>query len=403
MTGPVKQAFTDWTNANKNNGSGVSFVLTDGKSHSYTFLVKASTGQYVGSNGTDPTVYAFTSFANGAATTTWYLGSNPINTTLSTFPGFVTKGQRHEIGHPMGLTDQPGDCSNQTPGQSVMNYACSDSTATGRMYNDASNNLPSGIQSCDNSAVTSEKTFGGSGSGGASGDYSCYSPAPISCGPYSVECNSTYGWYCSNVCVTPEPDPCCEECYESCEDGQWVCTGSPIILDVFGTGFHLSDINNGVQFHVLPDRKLYQMSWPEATFRNGWLALDRNGDGKITDFTELFGNATPQPKSNHPNGYLALAVFDDPANGGNGNGFIDPGDAVFSHLRVWIDDNHNGISEPNELHTLQEAGVFKIDLDYFFSPYTDENGNEFRYKSKVWDRAGKEHDVCYDVFVKIGN
>lgn len=131
-----------------------------------------------------------------------------------------------------------------------------------------------------------------------------------------------YGWYCANwnQCNKPEPSSCCDDCYEACENSQWVCVGSPIVLDVFGTGFHLTDIKNGVKFRVLPDQGLRQMSWPEVSFRNGWLALDRNGDGKITHFTEFFGNATPQPKSNHPNGYLALAVFDEPANGGNGNG-----------------------------------------------------------------------------------
>ena len=154
-------------------------------------------------------------------------------------------------------------------------------------------------------------------------------------------------WTCPGTgCDAPEPAPCCEDCYEACEDNQWVCVGSPIVLDVYGTGFHLTDIRHGVRFRVLPSQGPRQMSWPEAEFRNGWLALDRNGDGEINDFTELFGNATPQPKSEHPNGYRALAVFDDPANGGNGNGFIDPGDAVYSHLRIWIDDNHNGISEP---------------------------------------------------------
>lgn len=170
---------------------------------------------------------------------------------------------------------------------------------------------------------------------------------------------------------------------------------------MYGTGFHLTDVDHGVKFKVLPTQDLHQMSWPDAAFRNGWLALDRNGDGKITDFTELFGNATPQPPSNLPNGYLALAVFDSPANGGNGNGLIDPGDAVYDHLRVWIDDNHDGISEPNELYTLQEVGMFRIDLKYVLSSYVDENGNEFRYKSRVWDQAGKQHDTCYDVFVRV--
>jgi hypothetical protein len=66
------------------------------------------------------------------------------------------------------------------------------------------------------------------------------------------------------------------------------------------------------------------MSWPEPEFRNGWLALDRNGNGTIDDFTELFGGNTPQPPSSNRNGYLALAVFDDPKNGGNARSIMIP-------------------------------------------------------------------------------
>jgi hypothetical protein len=136
-----------------------------------------------------------------------------------------------------------------------------------------------------------------------------------------------------------------------------------------------------------------------ARWRNGWLALDRNGNGTIDDFTELFGNLTAQPFSDDPNGYVALAVFDDPANGGNGNGVIDQDDAVYDHLRLWIDANHNGVSEPEELHTLRDMGIFRIDLRYSMSAYIDANGNRFRYKGRLWDEAGAAHEVCYDVFL----
>jgi hypothetical protein len=143
------------------------------------------------------------------------------------------------------------------------------------------------------------------------------------------------------------------------------------------------------------------MSWTDPNWRNGWLAFDRNGNGTVDDFTELFGNMTPQPLGNDPNGYLALAVFDDPMNGGNGNGVIDPGDSVYDHLWLWIDANHNGISEPDERHTLRDAGIFQIDLKYHLSKYVDQNGNRFRYKARVWDQAGDAHDLCYDVFLSI--
>jgi hypothetical protein len=186
-----------------------------------------------------------------------------------------------------------------------------------------------------------------------------------------------------------------------CDGSNWLCTQSPIIIDTKDEGFHFTDAVHGVQFALLPGKPA-QVAWTNPNFHNGFLVLDRNGDGIINDATELFGNVTPQPASAAPNGYLALAVFDDPANGGNGNGFLDPGDAVWGRLRVWIDANHNGISEQRELHTLRELRIARIGLKYRRSPYTDPFGNEFRYVARNWDDGGRDRDLCYDVFLVLG-
>jgi hypothetical protein len=45
--------------------------------------------------------------------------------------------------------------------------------------------------------------------------------------------------------------------------------------------------------------------------------------------------------------------------------------------------------------------VFRIGLNYSLSRYVDQNGNAFRYKSRIWDQAGHEHDICYDVLIQI--
>jgi hypothetical protein len=126
--------------------------------------------------------------------------------------------------------------------------------------------------------------------------------------------------------------------------------------------------------------------------------LDRNNNGLIDDATELFGNLTPQ-QSSDPNGFKALAQFDKHENGGNEDGIIDERDAIYSKLRVWIDTNHNGVSDPGELITLREAGVGSISLTYDITAKPDENGNIFQYRGWVSDLKHEYLSPIYDVLL----
>ncbi|MBZ5505384.1 MAG: hypothetical protein LAO78_07850 [Acidobacteriia bacterium] len=175
---------------------------------------------------------------------------------------------------------------------------------------------------------------------------------------------------------------------------------SPIIIDLTGNGFELTDAAHGVTFDIAATGIPMRIAWT-ANANNAFLVLDRDGSGTITSGAELFGNFTSQPSSPHPNGFLALAEYDKPENGGNGDRVIDSHDAIYSQLRLWVDANHDGFSQPGELHTLPEMSVFSISLDYSLSRRTDEFGNVFRYKARLNQRQHGESDVgkkAYDVF-----
>lgn len=175
---------------------------------------------------------------------------------------------------------------------------------------------------------------------------------------------------------------------------------SPIMIDVAGNGFDLTNVSDGVMFNITGFGR-EPLGWTRPESDDAFLALDLNANGLIDNGAELFGNFSVQPEpaaGAERNGFEALAVYDL-----NIDGRINSDDPVFSELRLWQDSNHNGISEPEELHPLDRLGLKTLFLNYRRSKRVDKHGNEFRYRAKVKDaRDAQRGRWAWDVFLVSG-
>eukprot|EP01042_Synura_sphagnicola_P024303 gene24303-31099_t len=95
-----------------------------------------------------------------------------------------------------------------------------------------------------------------------------------------------------------------------------------------------------------------QTGWVSAS--DGLLAIDRNGDGQITNGSEISFTADLAGASSDLEG---LRAYDT-----NGNGILDKGDSGWSNFLVWQDKNQDGISQSDELVRLDDLGIASIGL-----------------------------------------
>jgi hypothetical protein len=184
---------------------------------------------------------------------------------------------------------------------------------------------------------------------------------------------------------------------------------SPLIvhLDEEGSifkGFKLSAPLDGVQFDILGERSFpyahakKQISWltDSDTY---YFIVKPDASGQVHGINEMFGNNTRGPDGRFAaNGYKALAKYDQ-----DKDKLITPADEVYSTLRLWKDENLDGIAQDNELYSLESKGVVAIDLKYDrrFSE-VDQYGNGTLMKSVVQTKDGKLH-LMFDLWFRYLN
>lgn len=163
----------------------------------------------------------------------------------------------------------------------------------------------------------------------------------------------------------------------------------PVALDLDGDGIELRSVHGSRIASVEADGTISRVGWLGQD--DGFLALDRNGDGTIDRIGEIsFIGDVEGAKSD----LEGLAAYDS-----NGDGKLDASDKRFGEFRVWQDRNQDGYGSSDELMSLEEAGLRSIGLKGKATGFTPSDGfdNVVLATSEIeWAdplRTGAAHDV----------
>ncbi|WP_434634767.1 calcium-binding protein [Chromobacterium sp. CV08] len=171
-------------------------------------------------------------------------------------------------------------------------------------------------------------------------------------------------------------------------------TISPIIIDLDGDGVETVSRARGAYFDLDGNRFAERTGWVGGD--DALLVLDRNGNGVIDGGGELFGSETLLVNGEKAgNGFDALLELD-----GNHDGKLDSRDEAWSRLKLWQDNDGDGVSREDELKTLSESGLASLDLRYATQDKTDEAGNQHKQASQAQWEDGRSTDAI-DVWFAV--
>ena len=124
----------------------------------------------------------------------------------------------------------------------------------------------------------------------------------------------------------------------------------PLIIDLNGNGmFDITSIENGVNFDLHTPGRKQAMAWTNG---DGFLFLDRNGNGIADSGLEFFGNQTE-----YRDGFEHIGIYDS-----NEDNFLSNKDEKYNSIFIWNDFDMDGVCTANEVASLEEFGISAISI-----------------------------------------
>ena len=163
---------------------------------------------------------------------------------------------------------------------------------------------------------------------------------------------------------------------------------TPIVIDLDHNGIKtVSRADDSHGFDLFGNGTSVKSGWISGG--DGFLAVDKNGNGKIDSISELFGGNAKGA------GFASLAAFDS-----NHDGLVNSLDADFGQLMIWRDANGNHSTDAGELVSLAQAGVASLTVGYTELPFVDAQGNLHLERSSATLDSGASVDMT-DVYFNV--
>jgi hypothetical protein len=159
----------------------------------------------------------------------------------------------------------------------------------------------------------------------------------------------------------------------------------PLVINFGNTSVGFSEITHTLDLDLNGKGDTFKF----VNADSGFLALDKNSDGKINDGSELFG-----PSSG--NGFEDLRAYDK-----DHNNWIDENDAIFDKLLIWTKDE----SGKEKFYTLKDKGIGALYLENISTKFDfedkEENLQGIMQASSLFVKENGKVGSIHEIDVKI--